>query len=132
MIHRMLENQDHLNLYLQIDPVDTPKAVVVVVHGLCEHCGRYDYVTERLNDAGYSVYRFDHRGHGRSEGKAVYYDSWDQSNDVYDVVQTAKAENPGKELYVLGHSMGGYAVAGFATRFPKEADGINLSLLYYI
>ena len=128
MIHRMMETRDHLKLYLQIDSEENPKAVVVVVHGLCEHCGRYGYVTSRLNDAGYSVYRFDHRGHGRSDGKPVYYDSWDEnSNDIYDVVQIAKAENPGKKLYVLGHSMGGYGTACFATRFPKEADGIILS-----
>lgn len=85
-------------------------------------------MTERLNTAGYSVYRFDHRGHGRSEGKRAYYSAWDEiSNDVYDVVQTAKAENPDKKLYILGHSMGGYATTCFATRFPKEADGILLS-----
>lgn len=128
MEHRMLGTKDHVKLYLQTDPVDAPKAVVVVVHGLCEHCGRYDYVTARLNRAGYSVYRFDHRGHGRSEGKRVYYDTWEQiSDDVFTVVQTAKAENPGKKLYVLGHSMGGYAAACFATRFPEEAEGIILS-----
>ena len=71
MNQRMLETRDHIKLYLQVDSVENPKAVVIIVHGLCEHCGRYDYVTERLNAAGYSVYRFDHRGHGRSEGKKV-------------------------------------------------------------
>lgn len=124
----MLETADHLKLYLQIDPAENAKAVVVIVHGLCEHCGRYDYVTERLNKAGYGVYRFDHRGHGRSEGKPVYYDSWDTiSNDVAEIVKVAKSENPGKKLFILGHSMGGYATTCFATRFPKEADGIILS-----
>lgn len=128
MKHKMIESKEHVKLYLQIDAVDNPKAVVVIVHGLCEHCGRYDYVTQRLNDAGYSVYRFDHRGHGRSEGKPVYYDSWEQiSDDVYTIVQTAKSENPDTKLFVLGHSMGGYATTCFATRFPKEADGIVLS-----
>ena len=108
--------------------MEEPRGIAVIVHGLCEHCGRYDYVTERLNAAGYSVYRFDHRGHGRSEGKPVYYDQWDEiSNDVFDVIQLAKEENPGKKLIVLGHSMGGYAVTCFGTRFPKEADAIVLS-----
>lgn len=128
MGHSMLETRDKTKLYLQVDSVENAKAVVVVVHGLCEHCGRYDYVTERLNQAGYSVYRFDHRGHGRSEGKKVYYDTWEQiSNDVDDVVQVAKAENSGKKLFVLGHSMGGYATTCFGTRFPDKADGIVLS-----
>ena len=80
-----------------------------------------DYVTERLNAAGYSVYRFDHRGHGRSEGKPVYYDQWDEiSNDVFDVVRLAKEEKPGKKLIVLGHSMGGYAVTCLGTCSQKK------------
>lgn len=123
-----ITNRDGIKLFMQVDPIQDAAGVVLVVHGLCEHCGRYDYVTRRLNDAGYSVYRFDHRGHGRSEGKKVYYDSWEEiSDDVFDVVQIAKKENPGKKLVVLGHSMGGYAVTCFATRFPKEADAIVLS-----
>ena len=123
-----IKNRDGINLFLKVDPVEEPRGIAVIVHGLCEHCGRYDYVTERLNAAGYSVYRFDHRGHGRSEGKPVYYDQWDEiSNDVFDVIQLAKEENPGKKLIVLGHSMGGYAVTCFGTRFPKEADAIVLS-----
>ena len=124
----MITNRDGIRLFMQTDAVKDPKAVVVIVHGLCEHCGRYDYLTKRLNEAGYSVYRFDHRGHGRSEGKKVYYDSWEEiSNDVYDVVQIAKGENAGKKLIVLGHSMGGYAVTCFGTRFPHEADLLVLS-----
>ena len=32
----------------RIDAPEQPKAAVVIVHGLCEHFGRYDYVTQRL------------------------------------------------------------------------------------
>ncbi|MES6484246.1 alpha/beta fold hydrolase [Cutibacterium acnes] len=46
--------------------VPNAKGAVVIVHGAAEHSGRYDYLAKRLNDAGYSTYRFDHRGHGRS------------------------------------------------------------------
>ena len=65
MNQRFMENRDGIKLYLQTDRIENPRGIVVIVHGLCEHCGRYDYVTERLNTAGYSIYRFDHRGHGR-------------------------------------------------------------------
>lgn len=119
---------DGTRLYMVKDTVDHPKAVVVIVHGLCEHLGRYEYVTEKLNQEGYSVYRFDHRGHGKSDGKKVYYSCWTEiSDDVNAVVEMAKEENPGIKLFVLGHSMGGYATTCFASRFPGKAAGIILS-----
>ena len=59
----------------RIDAPERPKAAIVIVHGLCEHFGRYDYVTQRLLEAGYAVVRFDHRGHGRSMGKKVWYET---------------------------------------------------------
>ena len=31
-------------------------------------------IAQRLLEAGYAVVRFDHRGHGRSMGKKVWYD----------------------------------------------------------
>lgn len=119
---------DGTKLYMVKDCVDHPKGVIVIVHGLCEHLGRYEYVTGKLNQEGYSVYRFDHRGHGKSDGKRVYYSSWTEiSDDVNAVVELAREENPGTKLFVLGHSMGGYATTCFATRFPGKADGIILS-----
>lgn len=52
MNQRFMENRDGIKLYLQTDRIENPRGIVVIVHGLCEHCGRYDYVTERLNTAG--------------------------------------------------------------------------------
>ena len=63
-----IANRDGTKLFLQVDSPEDPRAVVVIVHGLCEHCGRYDHLADRLNWEGFSVYRFDHRGHGRSGG----------------------------------------------------------------
>jgi alpha-beta hydrolase superfamily lysophospholipase len=119
---------DGIKLYARVDaPVD-PKAVIVIVHGLCEHQGRYDYVTDQLVAAGYKVYRFDHRGHGRSEGERVYYDDHTQiirDTDIF--VDVAHAENPGLKVFLLGHSMGGYAVALYGTVHASKIDGIVMS-----
>jgi len=107
--------------------VEASKAVVVLVHGLCEYAGRYDHVTERLCADGYQVYRFDHRGHGRSEGKMTYYsDCMEIGEDVRVVVELAKSENPDKKIYIVGHSMGGHATALYATRYPGMVDGCVL------
>ena len=54
------KSYDGTKLYMVCNEVKEPKAVVVLVHGLCEYAGRYDHVTERLCADGYRVYRFDH------------------------------------------------------------------------
>ena len=68
----MFRNKDNIELFVQKNLVENPKAIIVIVHGLAEHLGRYDYVASKLNDWGYSVYRFDNQGHGKSEGKRTY------------------------------------------------------------
>jgi len=47
-------------------PVDNPRAIVQLVHGVGEHALRYREVARSLNAAGYSVYADDHRGHGQT------------------------------------------------------------------
>ncbi len=122
------ETFDGIKLYGKTDAVDDPRAVIVIVHGLCEHQGRYDYLTMRLNAQGYSVYRFDHRGHGRSEGQKIYYSNFEEiAKDVDVVVERALVENPMAPIYVIGHSMGGYASALYGTMFPGKVDGYVLS-----
>ncbi|HEX7836674.1 MAG TPA: alpha/beta fold hydrolase, partial [Kofleriaceae bacterium] len=45
-----------------------PRAAVVIHHGLADHSDRYAGFAERLVHAGYAVWAFDMRGHGRSAG----------------------------------------------------------------
>ena len=33
------------------------RAVCVIVHGLCEHQGRYDYLAEKMHEMGFGTYR---------------------------------------------------------------------------
>lgn len=120
---------DGINLYFRKDePASTPQATIVIVHGLCEHAGRYDYVTEKLLDKNFVVYRFDHRGHGRSEGQRVFYkDFHDIIEDVRTIVDKAKSENPPLPLFLIGHSMGGFASAAYGTKYPGTVNGFVLS-----
>lgn len=124
----MFATFDGTMLFLRKDIVENPIAVVVIVHGLCEHQERYDYVAAKLEKNKISVYRFDHRGHGRSEGTRVYYKNYsDIADDVNEIVKLAEQENPNVPLFVIGHSMGGYATSLFASRYPNRARGIVLS-----
>ncbi|MCX8123696.1 MAG: lysophospholipase [Spirochaetes bacterium] len=113
-----------ITLFAIKDVIDKPKGIVIIVHGLCEHCGRYSHVVSKLNEAGYSVYRFDNRGHGKSEGERTYIDSFQQFIDDMDaVVQTAKNENPGMPIFTLGHSMGGFISAAYGIQHPHLFKG---------
>lgn len=128
MQERAFKSFDGTELYMKNDIPTSPKGAVLIVHGLCEHQGRYDYVAARLNAAGYSVYRFDHRGHGRSQGKRVYYGSFTEiADDVNEAVKIMLAECKGLPAFVLGHSMGGFATTLFASRYPGVVQGIMLS-----
>ncbi|MCB6941449.1 lysophospholipase [Eggerthella lenta] len=112
----------------RIDAPEQPKAAAVIVHGLCEHFGRYDYVTQRLLEAGYAVVRFDHRGHGRSMGKKVWYDDRTQIVSDTDLfVEEARAQFPDLPVFMIGHSMGGFGAASYGTAHPGKLDGYVLS-----
>jgi len=120
---------DGTRLYLNKETSAADKAVCVVVHGLCEHQGRYDYLADKFHQAGIGTYRFDHRGHGRSEGERTFYNDYNEMlDDVNAIVDLAIAENPDKPVFLLGHSMGGYAVALYGVKYPdKKLRGIITS-----
>jgi lysophospholipase len=119
---------DKTELYAKVDMPSDPRAIVLIVHGLCEHQGRYDYLTGKLNESGYGVYRFDHRGHGRSKGKRVFYNDFNELlDDVNEMAELAKKENPNLPLFILGHSMGGFAVANFGIKHPGKVKGFVVS-----
>ncbi len=119
---------DGLELFFTRDLVEASRVAVLIVHGMAEHFGRYDYVKDQLNAAGYSVYRYDHRGHGQSKGIRGHLDDFnaliDDANFMVDLVTS---ENPELPVFMLGHSMGGYTAAAFGAKYPGKLKGIILS-----
>lgn len=123
-----IRSYDGWQLFTSRDIPEAPKAVAVVVHGLCEHLGRYEYLTGKLNGAGIAVYRFDHRGHGKSDGERAFLENFNCLVDDTDfVLELAKKEHPGLPVYVIGHSMGGFTGACYGAKYPGKAAGIVLS-----
>lgn len=121
-------SHDGMRLYMKKDVPENSKVICVIVHGLCEHQGRYDYLVGKFNAAGIGTYRFDHRGHGRSEGERTYYENFhDMIDDAKAIVDLAKAENPDKPVFLLGHSMGGFCVSLFGAKYPSAVKGIVMS-----
>jgi len=109
-------------------PRETPRAVVVLAHGLGEHARRYDHVARRFAEAGLVTYALDHRGHGRSGGKRVQVRNISEFTDDFDtLVGIATREHPGVKCVVLGHSMGGGIVFAYGVERPDNYDMMVLS-----
>ena len=73
-----LSTQDNLTLFQQWWlPSDNPKAVLMIIHGIAEHSGRYAHVGNFFAAQNIAVTSFDLRGHGKSEGKKAYVSSFD-------------------------------------------------------
>lgn len=94
---------DYMKLNIETNIVKNEKMRVFIVHGIAEHLGRYDDFTSFLNKNGYSVVRFDLRGHGKSEGKRGYVKRYE---DFLDDLDGVIREHKGIRNVLLGHSMG--------------------------
>ncbi len=109
-------------------PGEPARAVIVLVHGLGEHSGRYDHVVARLLDEGYAIHTLDHRGHGRSDGpRALIHDMDDVVSDLDALVDQAVAAQPGVPVFLLGHSMGGLISLRYALAHQDRLAGLILS-----
>lgn len=111
--------------------VTNMKAIVIIVHGLAEHLGRYNEVAESLNTAGYGTYRLDNKGHGQTgdinDDSGYVEDFSEYYEDIDLIVSKAKEENPGLPVYMLGHSMGGLLTAMYGVTYTDTLDGQILS-----
>ena len=119
---------DNVEIYAKKDIVENPKANVVIVHGICEHLDRYDYLVSKLNKQGYNVYRYDARGHGRSGGKRGDLNKYqDYLDDLDKYIDLVKQEYPNLKIILLGHSMGGLVSTSYASVYKDKIDYLVLS-----
>ncbi|WP_437655589.1 lysophospholipase [Sorangium sp. So ce1182] len=104
------------------------KAAFIVVHGLKDHSTRYRALAERLAGHGIAIYAFDLRGHGRSEGVRVGITSFEDyigDLDIFD--RRVRAREPGKPVFLFGHSMGGTIVTLYTLTKKPLLRGLLLS-----
>jgi acylglycerol lipase len=103
----------------------TPRAVVVICHGVNSHSGQYLWAGEQLQAAGYAVFALDLRGRGRSEGERLYIDHVsDYTSDLAGLIALAKSREPGLPVFLLGHSAGGVVSCTYALDHQAELAGL--------
>ena len=114
-----------VNIFLRAwQPEGAPRAVVVICHGFNSHSGQYRWVAEQLAGRGFAVYAADLRGRGRSEGERFYVEHIDDYvSDLAGAVAIARSRNPGRKIFLLGHSAGGVTGASYVLDNQAELDG---------
>ena len=122
------KGKSDVELFFQEWTVPSPKAILVVVHGMGEHSGRYDNLLDALSGSKISIYACDNRGFGRSAGKKGYVSSFmDYVDDQKIFIDMLKSANPKTPVLMLGHSLGGLIVFKYALEYGSSVSGIVLS-----
>lgn len=109
-------------------PEGEVKAVVIVVHGLGEHSGRYRNVVNTLVPQGYAIHALDHIGHGQSDGMRKYVDRFeDFISTLHTFSGLVRAQYENQPVFLLGHSMGGLIATRYLLDYQHEFSGAVLS-----
>jgi alpha-beta hydrolase superfamily lysophospholipase len=105
------------------------RGMVIIVHGLGEHAGRYDHVARKLNAWGFAVRGYDQCGHGESGGLPGSLPTDTRLlDDLADIVDSTRARIPkNTPLILLGHSMGGLVVGRFVSLNIRPVDALIMS-----
>lgn len=115
------------NVAYEVVASKNAKASILMVHGMGEHCWRYNHVLEYFASQQLNVIRFDLPGHGLTSGKRGHIKSYDEVLDCVDYFLNHLKEF-GVPRFLFGHSMGGNIVLGeLMYRKPKLAGAIVAS-----
>lgn len=111
---------------------------VLIVHGMCEHKGRYEPFVNFLAGQGYIVTVFDLRGHGESvffeEDLGYFYEGGYKAMlaDIHEMVRASKeyaAERTGRTdvpFAMVAHSMGTLCARCYIREHDDELDKLVL------
>jgi acylglycerol lipase len=107
-------------------PAAEMQAMIVIVHGIAEHSGRYAHTAGYFCRHGYAAGSFDLRGHGKSNGKKGYIQRFEfLLDDLEQFLIRAGERAQGKPLFLLGHSLGSGITARFLIDRAAHIAGGN-------
>ncbi len=129
---RQVETSDHLKLFWNAWIPASPRGVLLIIHGLAEHGGRYGETGNFFAEHGLAVYACDLRSHGLSpdppKAGRVHVDRFeDYYKDVRAMIGLASEAHAGLPLFLLGHSMGGLICIRYVLDHPEGLSGAIIS-----
>ncbi len=117
------------NIYYQAWlPEGEVKAVLFLVHGLGEYCGRYTNLVDKFVPLGYAIYGLDHIGHGKSDGgREVIVRFEDYTEPLTTFYNMVKGWQPSKPIFIFGHSLGGLITCYYLLDHQMDFNGAIIS-----
>ncbi|WPO98990.1 alpha/beta hydrolase [Pseudomonas sp. HR96] len=129
-----LVTDDSLDLHVHSWlPAASPRAVVLLAHGMADHAGRYAALGAALTAAGYALYAHDQRGHGQTGAAGVpglfaACDGWRRVVADLSLLRAEIARRlPGTPVVLLGHSMGSYIAQAWLIENASQVAGAVFS-----
>jgi alpha-beta hydrolase superfamily lysophospholipase len=118
------KNEEGLRIYGVDWRVAEPRAVIGLIHGLGEHCRRYDHVAAFFNEHRIAMVGYDRQGFGRSEGRKGYATSYGSYLDgVAQLLVHCERRYPGVPVFLYGQSMGGQLLLHYLIRRKPRIRG---------
>jgi alpha-beta hydrolase superfamily lysophospholipase len=115
-------------------PDGEPTAVVQIVHGMCEHIGRYDGFARALCERGWLVVGIDHVGHGRTTPDPPERGVFDHKTGADTMIEDQhflRMLLSGKvhdiPYIIFGHSMGSFMARTMLCKYPDS--GISAAII---
>jgi len=107
---------------------EKPRAVLIIVHGLGEHSGRYERWADLFVQQGLAVLSQDITGNGRSEGKQGHIRNYQKLIEQIDLLISRSQELfPDIPAILYGHSWGGNLVANYAMSKDPAVQAVIIS-----
>ena len=82
-------------------------AIILAIHGYNDHSGSFKIPANFFQKFNIYTTAFDLRGFGRNEDLGEWYPLSYHINDIKEKVLNLKKENPSKDIFLMGESMGG-------------------------
>jgi len=106
--------------------------VIVFLHGMGEHSGRYYNVINGFANEGFAFYGYDQRGHGMSPGKRGHAPSCHHlAEDLARFLKLVSVHEDDKPIYLYAHSFGGLIALKYLIKLRRKSgvmpDGVILS-----
>ena len=121
---------DDLKLHGVIIRPENPKAIIQILHGMCEFKERYEEFMQFFARHGYLVVCHDHRGHGDSvvkeEDRGYLYDFSGKAivDDAALITRYVKEKYPNLPVYLFGHSMGSMIARCYIQKYDTLVDKV--------
>lgn len=105
-------------------PGKEPWAVLILVHGIGEHSGRYHQWAQQFTQQQILVYALDYRGHGLSAGNRGHINNISEwLDDIGALVKRVRRHHAVLPVFIYGHSMGGNLVLNFLVKRHQNFAG---------